>query len=365
MIRRFSPLALILVLAALSLAAPGAAHAQRTASAGAWRTDVPCTQGRNPALAVSDTSVGTQVPGCVRAECVTLPNGRRACSCTGDTIITVRLEENGRVVHEWPSDHSMSGSPQSLRALTGDLDGDGHAETIVAEWQDMSNGLGIRYYELRIFDGRDLARAPMRIAVRDFEPDGSFVRPAAGGDCRLIATRWQELSEPRRGEGMYFVGQWMRYRDGRLEHDPDRPVVVRRLLNSFENARGSTPGAPFAYLRHRDARAHAGHGIPAPPRLTRTEDGTFLRVRGDTVSLDLPPDVVSGHTLGDFYRDDDGWIFTTWLIDGATGRPYPAGYQPSDERWLDGHPVRLATHSDGQGRTVYFVVAHPPGAARP
>lgn len=362
MIRRFPPIAVIL--ASLALAAPGLAHAQRTASADAWRTDVPCTAGPNPAITVAPPSVETQVPGCARAHCVSLPDGRRACSCAADTTMVIRLEGAG-TVHEWAADYSMAGGSESLRVLQGDLDGDGRRETIVAEWQDMSNGLGIRYYELRIFDGADPARAPVKVAVRDFEPDGSFVRPAAGGDCRLLDTRWAELSDARRGEGMYFVGQWMRYRGGRLEHDPDRPVVVRRLLNSFEQARGSTPNAPFAYLRHRDARAHAGHGIPALPPVTRTEEGTVRRVQGDTLSLDLGPDVFSRHTLGDFYRQDDGWTFTTWLIDGATGRPYPDGYQPADPRWLDGRPVRMVTHSDGQAHTVYLVTTPPPAAARP
>lgn len=48
----------------------------------------------------------------------------------------------------------------------------------------------------------------------------------------------------------------------------------------------------------------------------------------------------------------------------ATG-PYPDAYEPADEAWLDGEPVRLHSHFNGEDRTVYLVVAHPPTAARP
>jgi hypothetical protein len=363
MIRRFHPLASFLALAVLSFAAPPAAHAQRAASADAWRTDVPCTAGSTPAIRDAGAVEETEVPGCARAYCVYLPDSRRVCSCAADSAITIRMEAPGSL-HTWEADYSLAGSPESLRVLLGDLDGDGLDETIVSEWQDMSNGLGIRYYALRIFSGRHPSRLPVEVAVRDFDPEGSFVRPAGGGECRLLDTRWTELSDPRRGEGMYFVGQWMRYRDGRLEHDTGRPVVARRLLDSFADARGTTPGAPFAYLRHPDARAHAEHGLPTLPPRTRTEEGTFRSVRGDSITLDLPPDVVSAHTLGDFHRED-GWTFITRLIDGATGRPYPDGYVPADEQWLEGRPVRLLSHSNSRDRTVYLVVANPSAVAAP
>lgn len=326
-----------------------------------WRTDVPCTTGRNPALVVADTAVPAQATGCVRAHCIALRDGRRVCACTGDTAVTVRLEENGRVVHEWDADYSLASAAESLGALQGDLDGDGRAETVVREWTDMSNGLGIRYYRLSVFDGRDPARAPVRVGVHDFEPGGSFVRPAGGGDCRLIATRWTELDDPRRGQGMYLVGQWMRYRDGRLEHDPDRPVVARRLLNSFADTRFRTPNSPFAHLRHRDAEVRRDNGIPLPARLVRTDEGSIRRVRGvfgDSLTLYLEPNIVASHSLGDFYRQEDGWLFVTWLVDGATGRPYPPGYQPSDRRWLQDVPTRLMTYR-AEDRTVFVIIVRP------
>jgi hypothetical protein len=356
------PIRALLLLAALALAA-APAQAQPRASAEAWRTDVPCTAGDEPALVVSDSATERHVPGCVRAHCVDLYGGGRVCTCTRDTTIVVRLESGGETVREWPADYSLAGAPESLGAVQGDLDGDGDGETIVSELTAVSNGLGVRHYRLSIFG--DASRPPVQVNVQDFDPHGSFVRPARGGECRLIATRWAELPDPERGEGMYLVGQWMRYRPGRLEHEPDRPIVVRRLLNSFAAARWDTPGAPFAFLRHRDARAHAGHGMPPLPRHVRTEEGAFRSMRGDTVVVALEPNVISGHTLGDFHREEDGWIFTAWLVDGATGRPYPPGYRPSDERWLDGVPVRQDTYVKDEERTVFVLTIRPRTASRP
>lgn len=333
----------------------------QSAGARPWQTDVSCTAGRNPAVAVADTPSVANVAGCVRAYCIALSDGRRVCSCTGDTTIVTRVEEGGRAVHQWPADYSHAGSPGSLRAMRGDLDGDGRPELIVSEWMDMSNGLGIRFYRLSIFNGADPSRAPLRVNVEDFDPSGSFVRPAAGGQCRLLATRWTELVDPRRGNGMYFTGQWMRYRAGRLEHDPDRPLVVRRLLNSFRP--WEVPGGPLAHFR--DRRAQAWSGIPAIlPPLAQTRTGSIMRVKSDTVDVAITPHQVEVFSyVGAFpYSDDDGNMVSSLLVDGATGRPWPRGYNPAPD-WLQLAPVTIRTYR-GEGQVVHLLVVGPQPASR-
>jgi len=342
----------------LALVAAPAAAQPSASSAQAWRTDVPCTAGRRPALVMADTAVAAEVPGCIRASCITLPGGRRVCSCTGDTTIVFRVEEGGRVLQEWPANRSWM---TLVRVLQGDLDGDGHAETIVNEAVDFGNGLGVRYDEVHIIDGRDPTRAPVVLALEDYEPEGSFVRPASGGECRLIVTRWQEMREPRRGRGTYFIGQWMRYRDGRLEHDPDRPVVARRLLNSFENARGSTPGEPFAHLRHRDAQAWTANPAGSLPPLAGRQAAVIRGLHGARRSS-LEVALASGGTERYRIGLDFGADFsqtTTWLVDGATGRPYPRAYLPADGDWLTGARVTLARYDDGGGERVNLLIIGP------
>jgi hypothetical protein len=336
------------------------ASAQPAAASMAWRTDVPCTAGRNPALTVADTPRAASLPGCVRAHCIAMLDGRRVCACTGDTTIVVRVEAGGRTVHEWPADYSLSGSAESLRAMHGDLDADGKPELIVSEWMDMSNGLGIRFYRLSIFNGADPARPPLRVSVDDFAPDGSFVRPAGGGTCWLLATRWTELRDPRRGEGMYFTGQWMRYRDGRLEQDLQRRIVVRRLLNSFR--RGGVPGEPLAHLRDRRAEAWYGPVAVLPP-LAGTRTGTVMRVRHDTVDVAITPHQIEifPHVGALGYGDDDGNTVSALLVDGPTGRPWPRGYSPAPD-WLQRAPVTIRTYRD-EGRVVHLLVVGPEPSA--
>jgi hypothetical protein len=331
----------------------GTPAAGQPASSTAWRTDVPCTAGRNPTLAVAGTSVEATVPGCVRARCIAMPDGRRVCACTGDTTQVIQVIANGQTLHEWPADYSLAGSAESLRTMTGDLDADGRPELIVAEWMDMSNGLGIRFYRLSIFNGTDPARPPLRVNVDDFTPDGSFVRPARGGPCRLIATRWTELRDERRGEGMYFTGQWMQYRDGRLEHDPERPIVVRRLLNSFRP--WEVPGGPLAHFR--DPRAEAWRGpLAVLPPLAESRTGSIMRVKHDTVDVAITPhDVRVFEYVGALgYGDDDGNTVSTLLVDGATGRPWPRGYNPAPD-WLQRAPVTIRTYR-GDGQVVHLLV---------
>lgn len=268
------------------------------------------------------------------------------------------MEQGGRTVHEWPADYSLTGTPESLRVMRGDLDGDGRAELIVSEWMDMSNGLGIRYFRLSIIDGAHPERAPLQVNVDDFQPGGSFVRPAGGGECRLLATAWRELRDPRRGEGMYFTGQWMRYRGGRLEHDVQRPVVVRRLLNSFDRDARGAPLASFA-----DRRAEAWSGVPAIlPPLAQTRAGTILRVREDTVDVALTPhETAVFRYVGASDYDDEGNTVVNLLVDGATGRSWPRGYVPAPD-WLQRTPVTIRTYRQ-EGRIVNVLVTGTPSSS--
>jgi hypothetical protein len=348
----------LLILAGIWLLAAAPATAQASASM-QWRTDVPCTAGRNPVLRVAAAPAETSVPGCVRSRCIALPDGRRVCACTGDTTQVIRVMADGRTAHEWPADGSLAGSEESLRAMTGDLDQDGRPELIVSEWMDMSNGLGIRFFRLSIFSGADPARPPLRVNVDDFDPRGSFVRPAGGGTCWLLATRWTELRDPRRGVGMYFTGQWMRYRDGRLEQDLQRRIVVRRLLNSFR--RGDVPGEPLAHLADRRAVAWYGPVANLPP-LAGSRTGSIVRIETDTVEVSTRDGTIVFPHVGSLgYGDDDGNTVSALLVDGPTGRPWPRGYTPAPD-WLQRAPVTIRTYRDG-GRIVHLLIVGPEPSA--
>lgn len=342
-----------LLAAALLLAAIPAAAQQPSA---AWRSDVSCTAGRNPALVLADTPSAARLQGCARAWCIALPGGRRVCSCANDDAATLRLEAAGRTVQQWPAELTFV-SPYWFRVLHGDLDADGQAELVVAQLRAASNGLGVHDWEITILDGRDPARPPVRLQVEDFGEHGSFVRPAAGGSCRLLATRWADFDDPRRGVGSYLVGQWMRYRGGRMEHDPTRPVVARRLLDSFAEARFEIPDEPWGHLRHRNAEVRSGSPVGKLPPPAGRAGGTVRRVRGDTVEVLLRSGVVERYTLGTVHESSSQWSITrTALVDGATGRPYPAGYRPADPRWLEGAAVTVAIYRERPETVLLLIV---------
>ncbi len=353
MIIRFS------ALAGLALLSASPVIAQSSSAVRPWQTDVPCAAGPNPGLTVAEAPRETKMPGCVRAWCITAPDGRRACSCTRDTTIVVRVEAEGRVVSEWPADYSLAGTPESLAAVLVDLDGDVLRELVVAELQAVGNGLGIRHYRLSILDPNLPPGMPVRVNVQDYDPAGSFVR-RAGGPCRLIATRWTELLHERRGRGMYFTGQWMRYRDGRLWHEPDRPVVVRRLLNGFRP--WDVPGGPLAHFRDRRAQAWDRTPLLLPPFAGRRGNATIHYGDADTLRGELAPNVTFTYSaIGTPQPMDEGWL-TAWLVDGATGRLYPPGYQAGEAGWLRRARAHIRTYAaTDEGESVHLIVLEPEG----
>lgn len=329
-----------------------------------WRSDVSCTAGRNAAMTVAGEPVEAQVPGCFRAFCTQLADGRRVCNCLkdaegDDAREWMRVEEGGRVVNEWPTSSSHAGSDW-FRVLGGDLDADGKPETVVAQLRTVSNGLGVEYWSLTILDGRDPARTPLRAEVEDFDPSGSFVRPREGGSCRLLATRWDALRDPRRGPGMYLIGQWMRYEDGRFLHDTARPVVARRLLFSFD--RSDVAGAPFTHLRDRRAETLASGRIADLPPLAGSAHGTIRAARGDTLEVVLesgrtlrypgwPGEPVPGYL-------PDGSVMAVWLVDALSRRAYPAGYFPADPAVLEGKGVTLRVY-ETYGSETHLLLLGP------
>lgn len=337
-----------------------AAAPVRAQSAEAWRTDVPCSTatpgpGDVPAQ-VSFHPRMMEVAGCPAARCIGLPDGRRVCSCGADTLVVTRVDDDGRLLSEWTDENwDRSIDLYSLTVTRADLDGDARPELIVALSVPTEQRPGGRRYSVRIVDGADPARPPVRLMIDEYSPHGSLVRPAGGGPCRVLATRWQRLRGPNRAEGTYLVGQWMRYRAGRLEHDPDRPVVVR----SRETLGGEAGLGPLANLRTPHAQAWEGIPLWLPPRDGDPMRGTVLQVRADTVELSMTPQrIVQLYDSGVPYSVVAGVSHTFWLVDGATGRPYPFGYVSGDPDWLRGAPVEIISHRDDR-EAVHLVVVGP------
>ncbi|MCX6550870.1 MAG: hypothetical protein NTY02_07675 [Acidobacteria bacterium] len=231
--------------------------------AAAWNRDAVCGP---PHMREFGPPRKTERTSCAPAYCVDLGAGERVCSCRtigpGDDVsVEVLFERPPAEPIRMASDlWEMAGS-DAFRVFRSDLTGDGQAETIVATLVNRGNGMGVESWRVSVIDGRHPA-TPASWEAQDFGVLSIFTRPASGGPCRLLAGEWIPGHDPARGEGLYFVGRWLRFLspgpDGpgtsgsRFEPETERPVIRRRLLVDFERERLSAmdadPNRPVAWF---------------------------------------------------------------------------------------------------------------------
>jgi hypothetical protein len=64
------------------------------------------------------------------------------------------------------------------------------------------------------------------------------------------------------------------------------------------------------------------------------------------------------------HQGADGIHTTHWLVDRATGRPYPPGYEAADPRWLQLAPVEIVTYRSEWETVNLLVVGTEAGGSR-
>lgn len=227
---------------------------------------VPAQKAARPAPATKLTGAGfkyfgdpqkTTVSGYFEAHAVTVEPGFRIikgrtgnAEAFGDGDFL--FERNGKVEGKWSGAGSIYASTEGFQVLKGDLDGNGTPELIVAELESVSNGLGVRTSGIFIFpdEAKGGFRKPFHISVYEFGRNGTFVRD--GEENLILACDWQDLTvDGKRGSGMYLIGRFFRFRNGGLVPALDKPILARRLLNSFADERAKTedsPDAPLSWL---------------------------------------------------------------------------------------------------------------------
>lgn len=242
--------AVVLALAAL-LTLAGDSAAQREA----WRGDRSCAAGGGPGafrVYVRDyDSPDSPNPPCPRSECVDLPGGRRVCSCISeDGDFLFRLERPGTPALVWDAGGGMVGMGR-FDVVEGDLDGDGADELAVVRLADFGNGLGVTYWQMHVIDGRrPNTPPPAPLELSEYSFDGTFLRAASGGPCRVLVAEWVNGRDAVRTSGLYLEAKWMRYADGRFTRDEARPIVRRRYTFAFQDERLRTENrGPFLWLR--------------------------------------------------------------------------------------------------------------------
>jgi hypothetical protein len=215
-----------------------------------WTSDRPCGDRLTQAAVRAAPEVGQ---GC---KCATTPERTQVCQCLTDSLKTVFIDEWGVARITLLTERDPSTIFDSLEVLTGDIDGEDGDEIVIPTFESSSNGLGIGYWSVYVLERRITGWRGDPVSVEDYNPGGSWVRVTGEKGCDLLETHWVSGYEARRPGGLYFEARWLRFSGARLEPRVDRPVLRRRLLNSFAEERGRTveTTGPLSWLLHPTAR---------------------------------------------------------------------------------------------------------------
>lgn len=190
-------------------------------------------------------------------------------------------------------------TPEGFFAYRGDLDNDGRAEIVLVSLEGVSNGMGVTYSTVFIFDGGTQG-PPLSYSVQEFSDRESFIYDPAKRRTEMLITYWGDYAsiEPKRVHGVYLIGKWFRYRGGKLEPVLEKPTLARRFLNSFAAERDNgwfENRHPYTWLK--DRRTHKLFREPDEPSgPLRTETATLTRFvessssDGDAVQVDFTTD---------------------------------------------------------------------------
>ncbi|MEK7723863.1 MAG: hypothetical protein AAB336_05910 [Acidobacteriota bacterium] len=166
------------------------------------------------------------------------------------------ISKGRNALGEIPASISIQSATDNFFAFYGDLDKNKSAELVVVDFDGQSLGLGVSYYTINIFPDFQTKsfQTPLTFQTTEFGKDGTFVYDAKANETLMLLTEWggpDNLSDPKRGDGLYFVGRFFRYQNGLLKPAADKPIYARRYLYSFENERFRTdksPLRPFLWL---------------------------------------------------------------------------------------------------------------------
>lgn len=218
-------------------------------SLGSWRHDGTCgTDLRELEPA--------EVPNCEIALCGDIsPIHSKVCAClrssdTGETEISVSDGHSSRTVITAVSPFE----DRSFRIIAADFLGTGESEVLVAVLNTASNGMGVEYWSLWVV-GPNVLSGPLK--VNDFGVM-SFLTSTPEGKCEIFAASWRPGWEPKRGQGLYIVGQWYEMLGDDLLTDWDRPALYRRYSFELERQRNEALSRPQRQLSpwHKSLMTH-------------------------------------------------------------------------------------------------------------
>ena len=299
------------------------------------------------------------VEGYHKGHCVALPNHIRICKLLSDNADVFLVEKDGKTLGTWPS-AAFLGETEDFEVLHGDLDGDRQPELIVANHDGTGVGLGVSAWTIAIFPNDDFRsfQLPLTFNVQEYGSFGNFV-PAAE-HVNILTTRWVSGADRRRGQGLYLVGQWWRYKSGELM-PLNRNAIARRYLFSFERERGETLESdrkPYRWLTNRSTTAVTTEFITGAS--TSSKRGVIQAISTAekssyrAVQIVFKSDSEQASTLT-YPSDEDEETIDRYIGDATSGRIYPSRYLPLDpEKWLTGKRATLRTYNDKRFEVLWL-----------
>ena len=303
------------------------------------------------------------IPGYHKAHCVSLTQGIRICKGLSDSENEFMLENDGTRIGTWPG-LTYVGETSDFEVLQGDLDGDGQRELIVANRDSTSTGIGVNVWTISIFSTADVSsfRPPLTFSVEEYGSSGTFV--SNGRRVQILTTRWQWAKDPkrRRGEGLYLVGQWWRYRRGELVPSTNRTILARRYLESFAIERDRTANSakiPFKWLT--GSRAETFRVDPILANKTSVTEGLITKVSSETTNgrstlkIEFKPDGRAPLVFIYPQNDSDEVNSLTNIGNFNTNKLYPSRYiPPTPDRWLKDRRATVITYGENKRRILWL-----------
>jgi hypothetical protein len=294
-----------------------------------------------------------------RGHCVSVRHQLRVCKQLSDERDVFVVEKAGKQVGVWPSRTYMN-ETSGFEVLRSDFNHDGRSELIVANHDGTSQGLGIDYWTIMIFPDATFSTIaePLTFSVEEYGSTGTFVADN-NANLSILTTRWVWTTDPKRkrGEGLYLVGQWWRYRSGELIPQTNRATLARRYLGSFAKERWDTLDSdemPYRWLTSARAERVKAEQITGPS--SRSQTGIIEAVSTSTepgsdrtVTITFRPDTASpvAYTYPKPERDETSDFDLDFIGDSATGRIYPIRYLPAQVvPWLKGKRATVRTYGE-------------------
>lgn len=243
-----------------------------------------------------------QLQGFTESQCVAFPSKIKVCKArkvnSDDALIGKFVILKDSQIIGTTDASLMQSSPELFSAFYGDINNDNAPELIVVDFNGSSNGLGVTYHTINIFQDFEKSgfSKPVSVSTYDFGA-GAFVYDKLKNETLILLTEWNDYEKLDPKPGLYLVGRFYRFAQNHLTPATDKPILARRLLRSFDAQRikdmdSKNPLIPYNWLT-----APATKKLKIDPEFSesvaakQTENGTIEKI--ETIEETYTPDADS------------------------------------------------------------------------